>query len=63
MPDRVSADTALLTTQVNAVITAAAVVVADGVAGVSQPHLDTLSAAIIAIGATRARIIRLNDTP
>lgn len=57
------ADTALLTTQVNALITAAAVVVADGTAGTSQPHLDTLSAAMIAIGVTRARMIRLSEQP
>lgn len=59
--DRLAADTANLTTQINALITAAAVVVADGAAGTSQPHLDTLSAAMLAIGVTRARMIRLSE--
>ena len=59
--DKLQADTAVLTANVNAAIVAAAVVVADGVGAPSQPHLDTLAAAIAAIGATRARMIRLSE--
>jgi len=59
LTDRLAADTAVLTTQIDAMIAAAAVVVADGTAGTSQPHLDTLAATMAAIGVTRARMIRL----
>jgi len=61
--DKLAADTAVLTTQVTALVAAAQVVVTDGTGGVSQPHLDTLSAALLAIGVTRARMTRLSDAP
>lgn len=63
LSDKLAADTTVLTANVNAMIAAAVVVVADGVAGVSQPHLDTLSATIAPIAATRARMTRLSEAP
>lgn len=59
--DRYAADTAVLTANVNALLVAAAVVVADGTAGTSQPHLDTLAATLTALGATRARMVRMSN--
>jgi hypothetical protein len=61
--DRLQADTDVLTAQVNALIAAAAVVVADTAAGASQPHIDTLAATLTALSATRARMTRLSDQP
>lgn len=61
--DRLQADTAVLTAQVNTLITAANVCVADTAAGATQPHVDALAAAVLAIGFTRARMVRLNDQP
>jgi hypothetical protein len=61
--DRLQADTAVLTAQINTLIAAAAVVVADTAAGATQPHVDALATAYAAIAATRARMIRLSDQP
>jgi hypothetical protein len=61
--DRLQADTAVLTAQINTLIAAAVVVVADTAAAASQPHIDALATAYGAIAATRARMIRLTDQP
>jgi hypothetical protein len=63
LSDRLAADTAVLTANINAMITAANVVVADTAAGASQPHIDTLAATVLAIAATRSRIVRMTDAP
>jgi hypothetical protein len=61
--DKLAADTPVLLANVNALLAAAAVVVADGTGGVSQPHLDTLNATIAAVFVTRARMSRVSDQP
>lgn len=60
--DKLAADNAVLILNVNALLTAAQVVVTDGTAGTSQPHLDTLAATILTVAATRARMTRLGDS-
>jgi hypothetical protein len=61
--DKFAADNAVLTAQINTLIAACVVVVADTAAGATQPHVDALATAYGAIAATRARVIRQNDAP
>jgi MinD superfamily P-loop ATPase len=63
LADRLAADTAVLTANLNTLIAAASVVVVDTAAGATQPHVDALATAMATIAATRARIVRITDQP
>ena len=63
MPADVAADLNLLDTQVTTLIAAALVVVAATALNVTQGQIDSVNTALLAIGATRARIISGRQQP
>lgn len=63
MPANPQADLDLLDAQLTTLVAAALVVVAATAASVTQGQVDSLNTAMLAIGATRARIIRARNTP
>ena len=63
MPADVTADLNLFDTQVSTLIAAALVVVAATALNVTQGQIDSVNTALLAIGATRARIISGRQQP
>jgi len=63
MPIDLSADLNLLDSQLNTLLAQVAVVVAATAASTTQPMVDNLNTTALAIGATRARMIRARQQP